>query len=99
MHELPLVAGPDGRHSFLFLGAHADDIEIGCGATIRKLVTRFPDADYRSVILTSDATRAQEARSAGRSFFAGARNASVDVAEFRESYLPFVGAEVKDYFE
>src|SRR3954451_15008203 len=99
MHELPLVAGPDGRHSFLFLGAHADDIEIGCGATIRKLVERFPDAEYRWVVLTSDSTRAEEARNAACSFLAGAAHTSVEVADFRESYLPFVGAAVKDFFE
>jgi LmbE family N-acetylglucosaminyl deacetylase len=99
MHEFPLVAGPDGPPSFLFLGAHADDIEIGCGATIRKLVERFPGADYSWVVLTSDATRAQEARSAARSFLTGAEQFSVEVADFRDGYLPFVGSDVKDYFE
>src|SRR4051794_13861689 len=99
MHELPLVAESDGRHSFLFLGAHADDIEIGCGATVRKLVERFPDADYSWVVLTSDSSRAQEARSAAAAFLTSADHTSVEVADFRDGYLPFVGAEVKDYFE
>src|SRR5689334_15613819 len=95
MHELPLVEA----RSFLFLGAHADDIEIGCGATVRKLVDRFPDAEYRWVVLTSDPTRAQEARNAACAFLAGADRTSVEVADLRESYLPYLGSEVKDYFE
>jgi len=95
MHELSL----EGGQSFLFLGAHADDIEIGCGATIRKLVTRFPEAEYRWVVLTGDATRAQEARSSAHAFLAGAQRVTIEVADFRESYLPFLGSDVKDYFE
>jgi LmbE family N-acetylglucosaminyl deacetylase len=83
----------------LFLGAHADDIEIGCGATIRKLVERFPAADYSWVVLTSDSTRAEEARTAAQSFLVGAKSISVEIADFRDGYLPFAGSEVKDYFE
>jgi LmbE family N-acetylglucosaminyl deacetylase len=99
MHELRFGEGPDAPRSFLFVGAHADDIEIGCGATVRKLVERFPGADYRWVVLTSDSTRAQEAQHAAGAFLAGTGNASIEVADFRDGYLPFVGAEVKDFFE
>jgi LmbE family N-acetylglucosaminyl deacetylase len=99
MHELRLGAGPDGPHSFLFVGAHADDIEIGCGATIRKLVERFPDADYSWVVLTSDSTRAREAELAAHAFSTGAEHVSIEVATFRDGHLPFAGSEVKDYFE
>jgi LmbE family N-acetylglucosaminyl deacetylase len=99
MRELRLDPGPDGRHSFLFLGAHADDIEIGCGATIRKLVERYPDADYSWVVLTSDSTRAHEARTAAHAFLTGTDHASIEVADFRDGYLPFAGSDVKDYFE
>jgi len=99
MRELRLGAGPDSRHAFLFLGAHADDIEIGCGASIRQLVERFPDADYSWVVLTSDPDRAAEARTAAQSFLAGADHISIEVGDFRDGYLPFAGSEVKDYFE
>jgi LmbE family N-acetylglucosaminyl deacetylase len=99
MHELLLGSGPHGPRSFLFVGAHADDIEIGCGATVRKLVERYPDAEYRWLVLTSDPTRGDEARRAARSFLTGAEHASIEVADFRDGYLPFIGAEVKDHFE
>ncbi len=99
MHELRFGAGSDGPRSFLFVGAHADDIEIGCGATVRKLVERFPDADYSWVVLTSDSIRSQEARTAAQSFLTGADHASIEVCDFRDGYLPFTGSGVKDYFE
>jgi LmbE family N-acetylglucosaminyl deacetylase len=99
MLEFDLAAGTGDRHAFLFLGAHGDDIEIGCGATVRKLVERFPEAEYSWVVLTSDPTRAGEAHAAARSFLAGAATASIQVKDFRDGFLPFCGAEVKDYFE
>jgi len=99
MHDLRLGNTSDGPRSFLFVGAHADDIEIGCGATVRKLVERFPDAVYSWVVLTSDPMRANEAQVAARSFLGQAAQASVEVADFRDGYLPFTGSDVKDYFE
>jgi LmbE family N-acetylglucosaminyl deacetylase len=99
MLELGLGAGSDGPHSFLFVGAHCDDVEIGCGATVRKLVERFPDAEYSWVVMTSNSTRADEAGAAAQAFLAGAEHTSIEVEDFRDGYLPFAGPEVKDYFE
>ena len=56
--------GPDS--TVLLVGAHCDDIEIGCGATVRSLVARFPDANYCWVVLSSNEARAAEARARGR---------------------------------
>jgi LmbE family N-acetylglucosaminyl deacetylase len=87
------------RYSFLFVGAHCDDIEIGCGATVRKLVTRFPDAVYSWVVLASDVARADEAHAAASAFLDGAARASIEIKDFRDGYLPYTGAAVKDTFE
>src|SRR3954453_5628639 len=99
MHDLQFGLGADAPHSFLFLGAHADDIEIGCGATVRKLVERFPAAEFTWIVLTSDPTRACEARAAACSFLTGAEHVSIAVEDFRDGYLPFTGSAVKDRFE
>jgi LmbE family N-acetylglucosaminyl deacetylase len=98
--ELDLGTGAGAPRSFLFVGAHCDDIEIGCGATVRKLVARYPDAEYSWVVLTSDPVRAEEAHASARSLLTGATaTTNVEVKDFRDGFLPYSGSEVKEYFE
>lgn len=78
----------------LFLGAHCDDVEIGCGATIRRIVREHPDCDIRVVILTSTEERSVEAKAAADRFIGSAD--VVTVLGFRDGHLPFAGSEVKD---
>ena len=79
MLQLDLGPGRGEHYSFLFVGAHGDDIEIGCGATVRKLVTRFPSAEFSWAVLASDTTRADEAYAAARAFLDGAANVSIAI--------------------
>lgn len=83
----------------LCLGAHADDIEIGCGATILSLLQRYPSVRVRWVVLSGMGVRAEEAQDSARHFLAGAINATVDVRDFRDGYFPWQGGILKDYFE
>lgn len=84
----------------LCLGAHSDDIEIGCGGTLLRLAAEAPGLHVRWVVLgASDERRAREARDSAARFLAGAAHADVRVEGFRDAYLPFHGAEVKDRFE
>jgi LmbE family N-acetylglucosaminyl deacetylase len=92
------VPGEDALE-ILCLGAHCDDIEIGCGGTVLRLVEQFPTARFRWVVLSSDDVRAAEAQRAAEHFLAGAGKQDVRIERFRESYFPWVGAEIKDYFE
>ncbi|MGH8726794.1 MAG: PIG-L deacetylase family protein [Burkholderiales bacterium] len=83
----------------LFLGAHCDDIEIGCGGTVLKLIAEHPDLNCHWVVFSSDTTRAAEARKSAQRFLAGARKKNVLIKEFRNGFFPYIGAEIKDYFE
>jgi LmbE family N-acetylglucosaminyl deacetylase len=83
----------------LCLGAHADDLEIGAGGTVRRLAREHPGAVFRWVVLAAAGERAEEARKSASWFLAGAGAAEVEVHGFRESYFPWVGAEIKDAFE
>ncbi len=85
--------------SILLLGAHCDDIEIGCGATVRRLVARHPQARFTWVTLCSDELREAETRRAAQRLLAGAARAEVLVERFRASYLPHAGAELKEYVD
>ena len=83
----------------LCLGAHCDDLEIGCGGTILRLLAERPGSTIRWEIFAGDAKRVPEARSSAGDFLAAARQAQVEINSFRESYFPFVGAQIKDRFE
>jgi LmbE family N-acetylglucosaminyl deacetylase len=99
---LPIRFGELGRPPrFLFLGAHSDDIEIGCGATILRLVAQHPGARVMWVVFSADDQREVEARGSAQSFLdeAGAAADDIIVHRFRESYFPHEGAAVKDAFE
>lgn len=82
----------------LCLGAHCDDIEIGAGGTILKLIRDYPGVHIHWVVLSSDERRAAEARASAAQFLKGATSAVV-IKEFRNSFFPYVGGEIKDYFE
>lgn len=83
----------------LALGAHCDDIEIGCGGTLLRLLGSGRPVDVTWVVLAAHGERADEARRSAEAFLAGAARATVVTKSFRESYFPYVGAEVKDFFE
>lgn len=81
----------------LCLGAHCDDIEIGCGATLIDLSAKSPKLRVTWVVFSSDDVREREARSAA-SQIVGAP-IDIDILDFRNGYFPFEGAAIKDYFE
>jgi LmbE family N-acetylglucosaminyl deacetylase len=83
----------------LCLGSHCDDIEIGCGGTILKLLEEDPDLDFHWIVLSSDETRAKEATASANLFLERAKTRNIVLREFRNSFFPFMGAEIKEYFE
>jgi LmbE family N-acetylglucosaminyl deacetylase len=86
------------RLNVLCLGSHPDDIEIGCGGTVLRLVERGNVQFYWSV-LSGNAKRAEEALEGANAFLESVKLKKIDVQQFRESYFPFVGAPIKNYFE
>ncbi|MEW5729519.1 MAG: PIG-L deacetylase family protein [Pseudomonadota bacterium] len=97
----PLRFDTDGPEPFrvLCLGAHCDDIEIGCGATILRLAATVPNLEVRWVVFTGSPRRHEEARRSARLFLAGVRDHRVDLHSFRESFLPAQWGAVKEEFE
>ncbi|MCC7046847.1 MAG: PIG-L family deacetylase [Alphaproteobacteria bacterium] len=83
----------------LCLGAHADDIEIGCGGTVLRLVAERPDVVVRWVVFSGDGRRDAEARASAADFLAGSAAHAVEVMKFRDGYFPSQHAEIKDCFE
>ena len=90
---------PGAPLSLLCLGAHCDDIEIGAGGTILRLLGERPGSSVRWVVFSSDAARAGEARRSAAEMLAQAGHAQVEVLEFRESFFPHQAAAIKEQFE
>ena len=82
----------------LVIGAHSDDIEIGCGGTILDLVTRFPSLYVTWVVLAAIGDRRKEATDSASRFLAGKADAVVLVEGFRERYFPHL-VELKEFFD
>jgi LmbE family N-acetylglucosaminyl deacetylase len=86
-------------YRLLCLGAHSDDIEIGCGGTILRLLERYENVSVRWVVFSANEVREREARDSAAAFLTGAREQKVDVKRYRDGFFPFVGAQIKDEFE
>jgi len=99
MLELALRRPPGQGLRVLCLGAHSDDIEIGCGGTILRLLASRSDVAVRWVVFSGSAERAEEARRSAELFLRGAAQSAVDVHSFRDGFFPYEGARIKEVFE
>jgi LmbE family N-acetylglucosaminyl deacetylase len=84
--------------SILCLGAHSDDIEIGCGGTIAKLLAEHKNIAVHWVVFSASEERASEARSSAEAFLKSAGKHTIALYEFRDTCFPFVGLEIKERF-
>ena len=86
-----------GLRRVLCLGAHADDIEIGCAGTVLRLLEQNKGLEVYWVVLSATGERGREARSSAASILRAAAWADVRVADFEESFFPYNGGEIKRY--
>ena len=87
-----------GPLQILCLGAHSDDLEIGCGGTVLRLLAER-DAAVRWVVLGCSGERSIEAQLSAESLLAGAKQKQVEIHRFRDGFFPYVGREIKETFE
>jgi LmbE family N-acetylglucosaminyl deacetylase len=98
MLSLSLSGGASLRR-VLAIGCHADDVEIGCGATLLALTRERPDVEVTWVVLGAQGNRAAEASASAEAFMASAARAEVVVHGFRDAFMPYHGESVKEAFE
>jgi len=92
---LPLT----GIRTVLCIGAHCDDIEIGCGGTLLRLVEANAPLHVHWMVFSSDEVREREARAAAAALLADVGDTHVVIESFRERYFPYVATEIKETFD
>lgn len=88
---------PQRLDRVLCIGAHGDDVEIGCGATLATLVDRPNPPIVDWLVMAVDDLRAGEVREAAAAL-CGSRLGEVRLWDGRDGYLPYETARTKDAF-
>jgi LmbE family N-acetylglucosaminyl deacetylase len=98
---LPIDLGwLDGAaRNVLVLSAHPDDVEIGAGGTILRLVERLDPLSVLWVVFSGTGVRAEEATASAAAFLGEGRDCHVMVNSFRDGFFPWSGDAIKDVFE
>jgi LmbE family N-acetylglucosaminyl deacetylase len=83
----------------LCIGAHSDDIEIGCGGLILSLISQQKVVDIDWIVFSATGPREREARRSAERFLQGAHRKNIIVKHFRDGFFPYEGAKIKRVFE
>ena len=99
MLPIQLRPTPGRPVEVLAVGAHADDIEIGCGGTVLHLVAAGFPLRVTWVVLAATGVREREAVASAAAFLKDVEQTTVVLKSFRDGFFPWAGAEVKEVFE
>lgn len=99
MHPFKIGLFKNRPPKILCLGAHCDDIEIGCGGTILRLLAEYKKASVFWIVLSAYGKRRDEALKSANKFLNAAGKKNIVLGEFTDGYFPYIGAQIKEYFE
>lgn len=98
MLSLRFEEGSEGLN-LLLLGAHCDDIEIGCGGTILKIIQEYKVKHVKWVVFSSTPDREREARTCAEHFLREVSSKEIIIKDFKDGLLPQMTIEVKSLLE
>jgi LmbE family N-acetylglucosaminyl deacetylase len=81
----------------LCLGAHADDIEIGCAGTLLRWLSEYPAVDVTWAVFTGAGARGEEARKSGAALLGEAASWRIVLGDFDDAHLPAEFARAKAF--
>lgn len=90
---------PQNGIRLLCLGAHCDDIEIGCGGTVMRLSEEYKVSEMKWIVFTSTPVRSAEARKSATYFSQKISEKEIVIMNFRDGFLPQASEDVKNFFE
>jgi LmbE family N-acetylglucosaminyl deacetylase len=90
---------PKQRLKLLCIGAHSDDLEIGCGGTILKWLNDYAHVDVTWVVVSAPGQRETEARNSAEDLLKEAERVDLVLRDFRDGFLPAQFADAKLLFE
>jgi len=98
---LPLRIGQSesAPRRVLAIGAHPDDIEIGCAGTLLKLIEKNAVSEVRWVVLSGEGERASEARRSAEALLDTVPRSQIVVGDFPDGFFPYEGQRIKGFFE
>jgi len=99
MLRMALDRDPDAPLSILCLGAHSDDIEIGCGGAMLQLLHARRNVSVHWAVFAASDARAREAERSAKHFLRRATSATVFLKQFRDGFFPYTGGAIKEEFE
>ena len=99
MKALKLTSTSHEPLSILCLGAHSDDIEIGCGGTILRILAEYDHVEVNWVVFSAKGERKNEAVASADLFLSNCKKRNDIVNDFRDGFFPYQGEEIKAFFE
>src|SRR5690606_15704959 len=81
--------------NLLFICAHCDDIEIGCGGSILRLLQEHSIAHVKWIVLSSNPIRAIEAKNCAAAFLGSVESKEIRICDFKDGFLSQQYTEVK----
>jgi LmbE family N-acetylglucosaminyl deacetylase len=99
MLKLDFDRSDKAAYHLLCLGAHCDDIEIGCGGTLLKLIEHQRVASVKWVVFASNDERALEARESAEIYLKEVPEKDIVIYSYKDGFLPQLAADVKNEFE
>jgi LmbE family N-acetylglucosaminyl deacetylase len=99
MLGISLNSLPHSDLRILCLGAHSDDVEIGCGGTILRLIEDIPNLQVSWIVLGASGDRAVEARQSSEAFLTKVKQKDIIIRDFRDGFFPYRGEAIKEFFE
>ena len=96
---LHVTLGEGGPLRVLAVGAHADDIEIGCAGTMLRLAREGRIAAVKWVVMSGSGVRRAEAQAGAQATLIGVPEIAVRLEEFRDGFFPANYEPIKDVLE